>query len=188
MDRLLTVSRAIDGMNAAIGRVAAWLTLVMVLIGAGNAIARYSDRFTHLGLTSNAWIETQWYLFSLVFLFGAPWALKTGSHVRVDVLYGRLGTRARAWIDLIGGVVFLLPFCVFALLVSWPPIADSIAVREVSPDPGGLPRWPIKACVLVAFSLLLLQGWSEVIKRIAYLRGGDAVALGLQAEREEASD
>ena len=182
MDALLSAARAIDALNARIGRGAAWLTLLMVLLGAGNALARYSDRYTDLGLTSNAWIEGQWYLFSLVFLFGAPWALATGAHVRVDVLYGRLGARARAWIDLVGGVVFLLPFCVFALVVSWPTIAESVAIREVSPDPGGLPRWPLKASVLVAFGLLLLQGLSEVVKRVALLRGYAPEQIGLEPE------
>jgi TRAP-type mannitol/chloroaromatic compound transport system permease small subunit len=185
MDLLLRAGRAVDALNARVGRLAAWLTLAMVLIGAGNALARYSDRSTGLGLSSNAWIEAQWYLFSLVFLFGAPWALRTGGHVRVDVLYGRLGLRARAWIDLVGGLVLLIPFCVFALVVSWPSVAESIAIRELSPDPGGLPRWPLKACVPAAFALLLLQGLSEVVKRWALLAGRDLHELGLADETRE---
>lgn len=179
MKALLRLTRAVDAFNAHVGRMAAWMTLAMVLVGAGNALARYSDRFTGLGLTSNAWIEAQWYLFSLVFLYGAPWALRTGAHVRVDVLYGRLGRRTRAWIDLVGGLLFLLPFCIFALVVSWPSISESIAIREMSPDPGGLPRWPIKAAVLGAFALLLAQGLSEVIKRVAFLTGHEVAELEL---------
>ena len=179
MDALLAAARAIDALNARIGRLASWLTLAMVLLGASNALARYLGLYATLGVAPNAWIEGQWYLFSLVFLFGAPWALRTGGHVRVDVLYGRLGDRGRAWIDLVGGLLFLLPFCAFALWISWPTVAESIAQRETSPDPGGLARWPLKACVPAAFALLLLQGLSEVVKRIAFLRGRPAAEVGL---------
>ncbi|MEO0650172.1 MAG: TRAP transporter small permease subunit [Planctomycetota bacterium] len=179
MDALLSTARAIDGLNAWIGRAAAWLTLAMVCLGAGNALARYLGLYSTLGVAPNAWIEGQWYLFSLVFLFGAPWALRTGGHVRVDVLYGRLGPRRRAWIDLVGGLLFLLPFCAFALWISWPTVAESISKREVSPDPGGLARWPLKACMPVAFGLLLLQGLSETVKRVAFLRGRPAAEVGL---------
>jgi TRAP-type mannitol/chloroaromatic compound transport system permease small subunit len=176
---LLRASRAIDALNRTIGRWVAWLTFAMVLVGAFNAVARYFDRAVGGGLSSNAYVELQWYLFSLVFLLGAPYALRADAHVRVDVLYGRLGPRGKAWIDLVGGLLFLLPFCVFALVVSWPSVRDSWGVREVSPDPGGLARWPIKAAVMLAFGLLLLQGLSETFKRGALLLGAPADELGI---------
>lgn len=173
MSALLRLARAVDGLNRAIGRMAAWLTLAMVLMGAWNAVARYFDRAAGGGLSSNAFVEGQWYLFSLVFLLGAPHALRAGAHVRVDVFYGRLSERARDWIDLLGGLLFTIPFCVFALWVSWPAVHDAWVVREVSPDPGGLARWPIKAVLPLAFVLLLAQGLSETIKRAARLAGHD---------------
>lgn len=168
---LAPVPRAIDRLNDVIGRTVLWLVGLMVLIGAYNAVARYLNRFTETNLASNAYLEAQWYLFSLVFLLGAAYALKEDAHVRVDVLYGRLGPRGKAWIDLAGTVLFLIPFSLLMLWVSWPSVAASWRVREVSPDPGGLPRYPIKAVILVAFVLLLLQGISQVFKQVALLRG-----------------
>ena len=165
------IPRAIDRLNDLIGRAILWLVGVMVVIGAYNAVARYMNRFTDTNLASNAYLEAQWYLFSLVFLLGAAYALKEDAHVRVDVLYGRLAPRGKAWIDLLGTVLFLIPFCILMLRVSWPSVAASWAVREVSPDPGGLPRYPIKAVILVGFALLLLQGVAEVFKQVALLRG-----------------
>lgn len=165
------VPRAIDRLNDLVGRAIRWLVAVMVLIGAYNAVARYLNRYTDTNLASNAYLEAQWYLFSLVFLLGAAYALKEDAHVRVDVIYGRLSPRGRAWIDLLGTVLFLIPFSVAMLWLSWPSVAASWAVREVSPDPGGLPRYPIKAVILVAFVLLLLQGVSELLKQVALLRG-----------------
>ncbi|MCB1032365.1 MAG: TRAP transporter small permease subunit [Acidobacteria bacterium] len=143
----------------------------MVLLGAFNALGRYLGRFLGTNLSSNAYIELQWYMFSLIFLLGAGLALKADSHVRVDVLFGRLGARARIWIDLLGTLFFLLPFCFFGLWVCWPSVANSWRVWEGSPDPGGLPRYPIKTVILLCFILLLLQGVSELIKGIARLRG-----------------
>ena len=168
---LLSSSAAIDRLTAAVGRASSWLVLVMVLLGAFNALGRYLSRFLGVNLSSNAYIELQWYMFSLIFLLGAAHALRAGSHVRVDVLFGRLKPRSRAWIDLVGALVFLIPFCIFGLWVCWPSVASSWRVLEGSPDPGGLPRYPIKTVILVSFSLLLLQGISEAIKRIAMLRG-----------------
>lgn len=171
MSALLRMSRWIDALNQRIGRAVAWLSLLMVLVGAWNAVARYGGRFIGAQLSSNAYNELQWYLFSLLFLVAGAATLRDDAHVRVDVLYGRLGPRARAWIDLLGSVLFLLPFCAFALYVTWPAVRDSFAVREVSPDPGGLPRYPIKAAILVCFVLLIVQGISEVIKRLAVVTG-----------------
>jgi TRAP-type mannitol/chloroaromatic compound transport system permease small subunit len=161
-----------------------WLVAVMVLVGAFNAIARYLGRWIGLQLSSNAYLELQWYLFSLVFLLGGAYALRHDAHVRVDVLYGRLGERARAWIDLLGTVLFLLPFSVFMVAASWPSVAASWRVRETSPDPGGLPRYPIKAVVLLAFVLLILQGVAEATRRIAILRGRRAAPRPASPPRE----
>ncbi len=165
----MKLSRGIDALNLGIGRVVAWLSLIMVLIGAWNAVARYGGRFIGTDLSSNAYLELQWYLFSVLFLLAAAATLQADKHVRVDVLYGRLSPKAKAWIDLVGGLLFLLPFCVFALYVSWPMVTESFRVREVSPDPGGLSRWPIKAAIPICFVLLIAQGVSEVIKRLAVL-------------------
>jgi len=180
---LLRLATVIDRFNRGLGSVVAWMTLGMVLLGAFNAVARYFDRYTQGGLSSNAYLELQWYLFSLVFLLGAPYALRAGAHVRVDVFYGRLGARSQAWIDLVGALVFLIPFCVFAVWTSWPLVLDSWEVWEQSPDPNGLPRYPIKTAIPVAFALIALQGCSEAIKRVAFLRGAAADEIGLHERR-----
>jgi TRAP-type mannitol/chloroaromatic compound transport system permease small subunit len=170
MELWLAISRAIDRANEKIGLAVGWLTLAMVLIGGYNAIVRYLGRFMGWSLSSNAYIELQWYLFSLVFLLGAAYALRRGAHVRVDVFYGRLSARGKAWIDLGGAILFLVPFSVFGIWVSWPAVRNSWSIREVSPDPGGLPRYPVKTMILVAFALLILQGISEIVKQVAVLR------------------
>ena len=167
------ISGAIDRLSDRIGQLVAWLVLLMILVGAFNAIVRYLSRYTGLSLSSNAYLELQWYLFSLVFLLGASYALRQDAHVRVDVLYGRLSARGRAWIDLVGTIVFLIPFCILAIATSWPSVRNSWSVWEASPDPGGLPRYPIKTMILVSFVLLLLQGCAEVIKRAYELRSGE---------------
>jgi len=185
MKALLRVASAVDRLNRAVGRIVAWLVLGMVLVGAFNTVARYLGRYLGVALSSNAWIELQWYLFSLVFLLGAAYALERDAHVRVDVLYGRLSPRGRAWIDVVGTVVFLLPFCAFGIWMSLPTVRSSWAVLEMSPDPGGLPRYPIKTAIPVAFALLFFQGVSELIKKVAFLRGirpaGDGAADGEEA-------
>ena len=167
--------RAIDRVSEITGQAVLWLVGVMVVMGAFNAVARYVTRWTGANLSSNAYIEAQWYLFSIVFLLGAAYALKHDAHVRVDVFYGRLSPRGKAWVDLLGTVLFLIPFCIFMLVVSWPSVAASWRVREVSPDPGGLPRYPIKAVILLAFVLLLAQGVAEALKRVRVLRGEAAM-------------
>ena len=174
MRRWLGLAKALDGFNGFLGAATAWLALAMVGIGAFNACARYLGRHVGKDLSSNAYIELQWYLFSLLFLIGGAATLLRNRHVRVDVIQARLSRRARAWIDLLGTFLFLVPFCVVALIVSWPSVRNSWRVLEVSPDPGGLPRYPIKAAILVAFALLILQGISEAVKRIAEIRGEGA--------------
>lgn len=161
-------------MNEKVGASIRWLALIMVLVGAFNSIARWATRYIGVSLSSNALLDAQWYLFSLIFLLGAAYGLNRDFHVRVDVLYGRLSNRGKALIDLLGTALFLLPFSALMLWVSWSPIRESWRIREVSPDPGGLARYPIKAVILVCFFLLLLQGVSQVIKTAHTLQTGEA--------------
>ena len=170
MNALYRFSDRMDAFSDRMGRLVGWLTLAMVLLGAFNAVARYTGKFTGINLSSNAYIELQWYLFSLIFLLGAAHTLQRDQHVRVDVLYGQLSKRAQARLDLAGGLLFLIPFCIFGLFMCWPTVRNSWSVWEVSPDPGGLPRYPLKTAMLLCFGLLLLQGMSELIKRIRTLR------------------
>jgi TRAP-type mannitol/chloroaromatic compound transport system permease small subunit len=174
MQRLMHIAEAIDRFSNRTGRALSWLTLGMVLVGSFNAIVRYLARFTGVRLSSNMYIELQWYLFSLLFLLGGAYALRTNSHVRVDVLYGRLSRKGRAWIDLLGVVLLLMPFCLLMLWVSWPAVVNSWTVLEQSPDPGGLPRYPIKTAIPVAFVLLLVQSVSFAIRAVASILGKDA--------------
>jgi len=163
---LLAVSRAIDALNRRIGHAVYWLVLAAVLVSAGNAVSRYL-----FDVSSNGWLELQWYLFSAVFLLAAGYALLHNEHVRIDVIFGHLRPRLRAWIDLIGGVFFLLPMAVIIMALSWPIVVTSYQLNEYSSDAGGLLRWPVKLLIPVGFLLLALQGVSEIIKRIAFLLG-----------------
>jgi len=164
----------IDRLNTLVGRAAAWSVLLMALVGAFNAIASYLEPMAGRRLASVALDELQWYLFSALFLLAAPWALRENAHVRVDVMYGRLGPRGKAWTDALGGALLLLPFCAYGLIVSFPAAAESLRISEVSPDPGGLPRWPIKAVLPVAFTLLALQGLANTLRAAGELRRGSA--------------
>lgn len=188
MRRLL---KSIDRISGSVGTLVGWLTLLMVLVGAFNAIVRYLDRYTGWGLSSNTYIELQWYLFAFVFLFGAAYALRDEAHVRVDVLYGRFGRRGQAWINLAGTVLFLIPFCVLIIVVSIPAIKNSWAVLEQSPDPGGLPRYPIKTIIPIAFALLLMQGVAMLLRSIRDLRSAEATGpetTGADASAEGANE
>ena len=171
MPLLLRIADAIDAFSTRTGKLLSWLALGMVLVGSFNAIVRYLARYTGTSLSSNMYIELQWYLFAALFLLGAAYTLRVDAHVRVDVLYGRLGARGKAWINLAGTVLFLFPFCVLMLWVSWPAVANSWAVLEQSPDPGGLPRYPIKTAIPIAFALLMVQGASLFIRSLAVLTG-----------------
>ncbi len=162
--------RFLERLSEWTGRGVAVLSVVMILLGAWNAIARWLGRYFEAELASNTLIEAQWYIFSGLFLLGAAWTLQEDAHVRVDVFYGRLSDRGKAWIDLLGTLCFLLPFCAFAVWVSWGPVAESWRTLEVSPDPGGLPRYPIKTLVPVAFALLFLQGLAWIPKQLKALR------------------
>ena len=164
MQTLNAIAKQIDRLNNWIGRAVSWLTLVMILIGAYNAIVRYLGRFIGTNLSSNVYLELQWYLFSVIFLLGAAWTLKEDAHVRVDVLYDHLSARARRRINLGGTLILMVPFAVFVFWTSFPSIMESLRIREMSPDPGGLPRYPIKAVILVACVLLLLQGLAQFMR------------------------
>lgn len=163
---LLAFARLIDYLNEYVGRAVAWLVLVAVLVSAGNALMRYA-----FSMSSNAWLEIQWYLFSAIFLLAAGWTLKRNAHVRIDVLTARLSPRAQAWIEILGGIFFLLPMAVLILYLSWPMFMQSYVGHEISGDAGGLVRWPVKLLIPAGFALLVLQGVSQIITRIAFLRG-----------------
>lgn len=166
MNILLFLSRGIDWFNEKVGEFVCWLILIAVLISAGNAIARKL-----FNLSSNAFLEVQWYLFSAVFLLAAGYTLLRNEHVRIDVLSQRWSPRARAWIDIVGSLLFLLPIGVTIGWLSWPMFLESFTRHEVSVNAGGLVRWPAKLLIPIGFFLLCLQGLSEFIKRIAFLQG-----------------
>lgn len=163
---LLRASRAIDALNAAVGRAVYWLVLVAVLVSSINALMRYG-----FSMSSNAWLELQWYLFGAIFLLGAGYTLQANGHVRIDLVSSRLTPRAQAWIDIAGAALFLLPMALLILYFSWPMFVDSYVSGEMSSDAGGLVRWPAKALIPAGFALLVLQGLSEIVKRVAFLRG-----------------
>ena len=162
----LALAHLIDAVNERIGRAVTWLVLAATLISAANALARYG-----FNLSSNAWLEIQWYLFAAIFLLAAGYTLKHNGHVRVDVLYGSRSPRTQAWIDLAGGVLFLLPLCVLMVWLGFPGFIESWHSGETSPDAGGLIRWPVRLLIPLGFALLGLQGIAEIIKRVALLRG-----------------
>jgi TRAP-type mannitol/chloroaromatic compound transport system permease small subunit len=163
---LLSLAAFIDKSNERIGRIAVWMVLLSCLISAGNAASRYA-----FGLTSNAWLEIQWYSFACMVMLGAAYTLRRNEHVRVDVMYGRLHPRTRAWIDLFGFILFLMPTCVILAAMSWPFFLNSFLSGEISSDAGGLIRWPAKLLLPVGFAMLIAQGISEIIKRIGWLAG-----------------
>jgi TRAP-type mannitol/chloroaromatic compound transport system permease small subunit len=166
MDVLLSLSRFIDAMNERLGWIANAAILVSCLVSAGNAFSRYA-----FNLSSNAWLEIQWYLFAVVVMLGTSYVLRMNEHVRVDLVYGNVSPRAQLWIDFLGTLVFLLPATILLAYMSWPLFTDSWKIQEVSTNAGGLIRWPVKLLLPLGFVLLTLQGVSEVIKRFAALRG-----------------
>ena len=166
MSFLLRLSRAIDALNERVGHLVYWLILAAVVVSAGNASVRYA-----FDISSNGWLELQWYLFSAVFLLAAGYTLLHNEHVRIDVIIGRFSPQTRAWVDLLGGLFFLLPMAIVITVLSWPVFVESWTRNEVSSDAGGLLRWPVKLLIPVGFLLLVLQGISEIIKRVAFLLG-----------------
>lgn len=166
MQFLLKISRAIDALNETIGRGVIWLVLVMVLVSTANAISRYL-----FSISSNAWLELQWYLFAVVFLLCAGYTFLHNEHIRIDVVVSHFSARTRACIDIFGTVFFLLPVTLYIMWLSWPIFMNAWTSQEMSSNAGGLIRWPARLVVPVGFFLLSLQGISELIKRIAFLLG-----------------
>jgi TRAP-type mannitol/chloroaromatic compound transport system permease small subunit len=163
---LVNLSRLIDAMNDGLGRIANWFVLGACLISAANAMSRYA-----FDLSSNAYLEIQWYLFAAIVMLGASHTLRVNEHVRVDIIYTHLSERGKEWLDLIGTAVFLVPSMLVIAYYSWPFFMQSWEVQEISGNAGGLIRWPVKLLVPVGFTLVALQGVSEIIKRAASLHG-----------------
>jgi TRAP-type mannitol/chloroaromatic compound transport system permease small subunit len=176
---LFKFSSFIDTLTERVGLLADWVVLITVAVGFYNVLARFIGRFIGVRLSSNVFIELQWYLFSLIFFLGFPYILKHGTNVRVDFLYVKFSDKQKAWVDLLGTVLFLIPFCLIGLYVTYNPVLTSWGrlpsgawgAWEVSPDPDGLPRAPIKTMILISFGLLLLQSLSQAIKYLSVLLG-----------------
>lgn len=166
MSFLLKISRLIDGINDLIGKLAMWLILAATLISAGNAIIRKI-----FGTSSNAWLEIQWYLFAAVFMLGGGYAFLRNAHVRIDFISTKFSQRTRNWIDVIGIIVFLFPLCIMMVMEGWPVFERAWTSGEMSSNAGGLVRWPVYLLIPAGFIILMAQGVSELIKRIAYISG-----------------
>jgi TRAP-type mannitol/chloroaromatic compound transport system permease small subunit len=166
MGWMLQASRWIDGANRRLCVIATWMVLLSCVVSAGNAASRYT-----ISVSSNAWLEIQWYMFAVMFMLGASYTLCRNEHVRVDIIYGQLSTRTQIWVDLIGGILFLLPATLILTWLSWPVFYNSWVGDEMSSNANGLIRWPVKLFLPLGFALLSLQGFSEVVKRIAMLTG-----------------
>ncbi|MDD2918375.1 TRAP transporter small permease subunit [Rhodoferax sp.] len=182
MTPLLSLSRLIDKITTGIGKLTMWLILATTLISAGNAIVRKI-----FNVSSNGLLEIQWYLFAAVFLMGAGYGFLKNSHVRIDFISSRLSARTRNWIDVIGIVGVLFPFCILSIVLSWPLFTNALATGEMSQNAGGLIRWPAYSLIPLGFSLLAMQGVSELIKRLAFLFGGGVDVLSHEeSESDEA--
>lgn len=166
MQALLALSRGIDRINEVIGKTAGYCILLAVIISAANALVRKI-----FSTSSNAWLEAQWYLFGAAFLLAAAYTLRQNEHIRIDILYGMLSRRKQHWIDLLGHVLFLMPFCLLMVYYLVPYTLRSVRSGELSSNSGGLIVWPAKALLLAGFVLLTIQGISEIIKKIAVMRG-----------------
>lgn len=193
MRQLLKLSDKIDALTEKAGKLSDWLVILTVAVGFYNVVARYIGRFIGLKLSSNALIEMQWYLFSLMFLLGFPYILKHGANVRVDFLYANWSEQRRALVDLFGTVLFLIPFCILGIwvtvnpvLLSWGRLPDgSWGPWELSSDADGLPRAPIKTMLIVALVLLLLQAVAQAIKYLAIVMGYQGIAQSIAADTEQ---
>ena len=166
MEGLIALSRGIDRLNEFVGKSVSWLILVSIVVSAGNAIIRKA-----FNESSNAWLELQWYLFGAAFLLAAAYTLKQNEHIRIDIVYGRWSRRVQHWIDLIGHLLFLMPFTLLMVCYLVPYVLRSYGSGEMSTNAGGLIIWPAKAMLLAGFLLLALQGISEIIKKIAVMTG-----------------
>jgi TRAP-type mannitol/chloroaromatic compound transport system permease small subunit len=166
MNALLSISRAIDALNERVGRTVLWLVLIVAIVSAGNALYRYAFH-----MSSNAWLELQWYLFGAIFLLCAGYTLRHDEHIRIDVVASRFSRRTQIWIDVFGSIFFLLPMAILIMWLSWPVFMNAWHSGEMSSNAGGLIRWPARLLIPVGFFLLVLQGFSELIKRVAFLKG-----------------
>lgn len=166
MNALLKLSGLIDALTERVGKSLIWLVLIMTIISAGNAIMRYTIHYS-----SNAFLEIQWYLFSAIFLLGAGYTLKKNEHVRIDLVAGKFSKRGQTWIDIFGIIFFLMPMAIAIMYLSWPVFMLAIETNEQSNNAGGLTVWPARLMVPVGFFLLVLQGLSELIKRVGFLKG-----------------
>ncbi|QHI96576.1 TRAP transporter small permease subunit [Xylophilus rhododendri] len=166
MSALLFLARLIDRISSLLGKLAAWTVLAAALISAGNAFVRYG-----FDISSNGWLEIQWYLFAATVMLGAPIVLNLNEHVRVDILYGRLKPRGQVMVDIFGIVVFLLPVMGMLAWLSWPLFLKMYLTHEMSGNAGGLIRWPAMLLLPVGFAMMFIQGLAELVKRIAYLSG-----------------
>lgn len=162
----LKMSTVIDAVNERIGRAVCWLVLLAVLISSGNALVRYV-----FNTSSNAWLELQWYLFAAIIMLCAGYTLLHDEHIRIDIVFARLPYRIKVWLDILGGLLFLLPVCIVIGVLSWPVFVESYVRHETSSDAGGLIRWPVKLLIPVGFLLLAMQALSDIVKRIAFLQG-----------------
>ncbi|WP_312130486.1 TRAP transporter small permease subunit [Diaphorobacter nitroreducens] len=178
MQALLSLSRAIDRLNAFVGKYSIWLIFASTFISAANAIVRKA-----FDTSSNAFLEVQWYLFAWSFLIAAGWTLLNREHVRIDVVNSRLPKKVQVWIDIVGFALFLTPLCITILYLSMPVVIQMYQSGEVSGNPGGLIRWPVWVAIPVGIALLMLQGWSELIKRIAFLRGQGPDPMGKLSDK-----
>lgn len=166
MQALLKISRCIDWLSTGVGKLGMWMILVTTLISAGNAIVRKA-----FNTSSNALLEVQWYLFAAVFMLTAGYCLLKNAHVRIDFIASKLSARTRNWIDVLGILLILFPFCYICIHLGWPMFTRALESGEMSQNSGGLIRWPVYALIPLGFGLLMLQGVSELIKRVAFLRG-----------------
>ncbi|HYW56486.1 MAG TPA: TRAP transporter small permease subunit [Polaromonas sp.] len=180
MTPLLSLSRVIDSISTLLGKVTMWMILATTLISAGNAIVRKA-----FDMSSNGLLEIQWYLFAAVFMLGAGYGFLKNSHVRIDFISSRLSDRTRNWVDVLGIVFVLFPFCILMIRLSWPFFMNAYTNGEMSQNAGGLIRWPVYLLVPVGFAFLMLQGVSELIKRIAFLRGVIEDPIGGEAAKSD---
>jgi TRAP-type mannitol/chloroaromatic compound transport system permease small subunit len=178
MHSLLRLSKGIDAFIELIGTAATWIVTLLLAVGIYNVVARYVGKYIGVNLASNTFIEGQWYLFSIVFFLGFAFILKRNAHVRVDFLYSKWNAKRRAWVNLLGTLLFLLPFSILGIIVTWPRVVRSWGLLpngrwttwELSSDPGGLPRAPIRSMIIIAFVLLIIQAISDIIKHTAVIR------------------
>ena len=180
MQALLKFSSWVDWLNTKVGRLTMWLILMTTLISAGNAIVRKA-----FDISSNGLLEIQWYLFAGVFMLGAGYGLLKNSHVRIDFISTKLSDRARNWIDVVGILLVLVPFCLISIWLGWPFFMKALISGEMSQNAGGLIRWPVYALIPLGFGLLLLQGLSELVKRVAFLTGDGPDSIGAEASKSD---